>query len=169
MKRFCFLACTGLATAFQLGFKPYPISNPSCPIRPTSAQGPCGDFTYKWCETPEESDCDGCANPKNAALTDPPGFFEAPRVEDVASAEEYLLYKMLEVEYLVEFSKNPMPFQKPIDLPYCGLASGVQKLEKRKKKSWLSKIPGGSIIEATANELKSAAKGIEKGIASVGK
>lgn len=76
---------------------------------------------------------------------------------------------MLEVEYLVEFSKNPMPFQNPIDLPYCGLASGVQKLEKRKKKSWLSKIPGGSIIEATANELKDAAKGIEKGIASIGK
>ncbi|KAF7502498.1 hypothetical protein GJ744_005655 [Endocarpon pusillum] len=55
-----------------------------------------------------------------------------------------------------------MPFQKPVDLPYCGLASGVQKLEKRKKNSWLSKIPGGSIIEATANELKGAAKSKSK-------
>lgn len=87
-------------------------------------------------------------------------------MEEVVSPEEYLLYKMLEVEYLVEFSKNPMPFQKSIDLPYCGLASGVQKLEKRKKKSWWSKIPGASIA---ANELKHAAKEIEKGIASIGK
>ena len=168
MKRLCFLACAGLATAIPPGCKPYPISNPSCPVRPTSAQGVCGDFTYKWCETPEGSQCDGCASPESAALTEPAGFFEAPRVEEVVSPEEYLLYKMLEVEYLVEFSKNPMSFQKPIDLPYCGLASGVQKLEKRKK-SWLSKIPGGSVIEATANELKRATKQIEKGIASIGK
>ena len=166
MKRLWFLACAGLATAAKAFFKPYPISNPSCPISSSS----CGDFTFKWCETLEGSVCDSCATPETdtAALTNPRGFFEAPRVEDIVSAEEYLLYKMLEVEYLVEFSKNPMPFQKRIDLPFCGLPKGGEKLEKRKK-SWWSKIPGGTIIEATANELKGAAKQLEKGIASIGK
>lgn len=27
---------------------------------------------------------------------------------------------MLETEYMVEFAQNPMPFEKPISLPFCG-------------------------------------------------
>lgn len=168
MRRLILFAYVGLATAAKAFFKPYPISNPECPITNSSS---CGDLTLKWCERPEASDCEGCAAapPDGAALTQPRGFFEPTRVEDVVSAEEYLLYKMLEVEYLVEFSKNPMPFQKRIDLPFCGLPVETRRLEKRKKKSWWSKMPGGSIIEAVAKELKGAVKGIEKGIASIGK
>jgi hypothetical protein len=168
MKRLWFFACAGLATAAPYFFRPYPVSNPSCTIHSSSAQGTCGGFTYKFCETPEGSDCNDCVEPEAAALTGPPGFFEAARVEDVVSADEYLLYKMLEVEYLVEFSKNPMSFQTPIDMPYCGLASGGPKLENRKR-GWWEKVPGGKVIVATANELKNAAKQIEKGIASIGK
>jgi hypothetical protein len=36
------------------------------------------------------------------------------------SPEAYSYFKMLEVEYMVEFAKRPMPFEKAIPLPFCG-------------------------------------------------
>ena len=71
-------------------------------------------FTLTKCQT-----CGTCsAKPLSFSLlgvdTNKPGGY-------VVSASQYQLYHTLQMEYLVEFSKNPMSWQTPESLPYCGV------------------------------------------------
>ena len=177
MRRLHLIFYAGLASASSARLRPFPISNPVCTVstNPYGTSQICDGSTLAWCSTPEGIQCGGCvpAVPSGgAALTDPPGFFEAPRVEEVVSPEEYLVYKMLEIEYLVEFSNNPMPFQEKRELPYCGLAGGSRRLEKRKcnKNSAFGKLGGCGAIDKggeALDDLKTVIETLGSGIGSM--
>lgn len=93
-----------------------------CPVFPVPPlEAPCGAYTYRYCDTPTK-DCKACS-PKKAefSLAVPFTGYPLPLKPYLVDVGDYLFYHMLQVEYLVEFSNNPMPFQKKVDLPYCGL------------------------------------------------
>ena len=93
-----------------------------CPVFPVPPpEAPCGPYTYNFCDTPSKT-CPFCSGtPSQFGLTVPNTRYPLPPKPYLADVGDYLFYHMLQVEYLVEFSKNPMPYQKKVDLPYCGL------------------------------------------------
>ena len=40
---------------------------------------------------------------------------------------EYMLFKSVEAGYMIEFLKNPLPWDKKVDLPYCGFTRSPKK------------------------------------------
>lgn len=143
----------------------FPISNAQCPLLPpaAAAQNACGPFTQRFCET-----CSDCKEDDGGlSLLDYTGYVDPPKPQ-VVDIENYAFYNMMLVEYLVEFSKNPMPGQTPLDLPYCGVNSnplenrdlGIETLEARG--GWLSKG-----LKKIGDGLKHLGKEIQKGAGSV--
>lgn len=104
--------------------------------------------------------------------------------------EDYAFYHMLHMEYLVAFSKNPMPFQPKLDLPFCGLPTfkPVIKVEGRdaaeddesseahfnhEKRGWFKDALKGDVkIGGTLGQvgegLKHLGGEIQKGLAPLG-
>ncbi|KAF2179571.1 hypothetical protein K469DRAFT_798613 [Zopfia rhizophila CBS 207.26] len=126
----------------------YPISNQYCPVLPEEQRWQCGRATASYCE-----ECDTCTSPVPATLLE----FEDPRAMNITiSPEEYLFYKMIETEYLVEFSKKPMSWETPITLTYCGLQR-PQLRERRFRIPTLNEVRSGP-----ENLLKAGGKVVEQ-------
>lgn len=87
------------------------------------------------------------------------GYIDPPKPY-LVDVGDYLFYHVLHVEYLVQFSKNPTPYQKPLSLPHCGLASR-ETLDKR---GW--RWPTASDIETA---FKKAVSDLANGIAAIRK
>ena len=68
----------------------------------------------------------------------------------------------------MEFSKNPMPFQKPLNLPYCGLnSSALPKRELGARFKFPKNI--GEAAGQLGEGLKEVGKFIESGLAPIGR
>jgi hypothetical protein len=106
--------------------------------------------------------CKAAPPPGTAA---PARLHLATRTEDVTSPEDYLIYKMLEVEYLVEFSRNCMPFQEPVSLPFSGI--GNNSVAKRDLLSGDHDMRGWKRI--SIGNLKKGAKKLGGAVSDEGK
>ncbi|KAK0743456.1 hypothetical protein B0T18DRAFT_468778 [Schizothecium vesticola] len=116
---FIWQALMGLALSAAA---PPPPQTDVCPVLPVPPlEAPCGVYTYRYCDTPNK-DCKACGGQQTEyGLTVPYTGYPLALKPYLVDVGDYLFYHMLQVEYLVEFSKNPMPYQKKVDLPYCGL------------------------------------------------
>ena len=54
-------------------------------------------------------------------------FTDGQDKETALSPLEYMLFKSVEAGYMVEFLKNPLPWDKKVDLPYCGFTKNPTK------------------------------------------
>lgn len=88
----------------------------------------------------------------NTSYPDPP----KPYLVDVG---DYLFYHMLHVEYLVHFSKNPAPYQKPLSLPYCGLEPYD---ETHRKRGWPKLPEFEGAVKKIGSEIAKGVAGIRK-------
>ncbi|CAM1500397.1 Fc.00g095590.m01.CDS01 [Cosmosporella sp. VM-42] len=150
------------------------ISNALCPLippPPVGSNNTCGPYTYRSCDTPSAS-CAYCKPAGGAALLDFTGYVDPPK-EYVVDVENYAFYHMLHVEYLVEFSKNPMPFQTPVSLPHCGinphteLKRDLDEESLERRGGW--KIPKkiGGTLGQIGEGIKHAGQEIQKGAGSI--
>lgn len=138
LRLICLAANLWVAAAIASG-RPTAISDPLCPAYPPPKPGTCGPFTFNRCDS-NTVDCpfqkDKCASSSSGSL-----FITEPVIpKDVyVSPEAYVYFKMLETEYLVEFAQNPMRFEKPISLPFCGRpkTSSVRRGEEEAEDSTL--------------------------------
>jgi hypothetical protein len=135
-----FALASALALALGVHAQVSPISNPQCPVSPLPAPGvACGTYTEKDCGGPLATCkyCSSSATADTSAGTEYYGLvqentdYPLPPSDYILDVEDYMFYHMLHVEYLVEFSKNPMPFQTPLSLPYCGLDDSDATQHKR--------------------------------------
>lgn len=170
MKRLALFLLAGLASA-AAPRRPFPVSSAECPVD-IGQEEPrtCGEFSFAFCSDPIGSKCDFCTKKGGgASLTGPPGFYEAERRPEVIAPEDYLIYKALETEYLVEFSNNPMPFQKAVPMPFCGLPPPPTRLQKRKcnKNSVFGKLGGCKVAEELPKRLVTAVKGLVNGVGAI--
>lgn len=89
------------------------------------------DFTFKFCDT-NRPPCASCNRNGGAALVDA-GFNTSdlfPDREITLTRDDLDIYRALNMEYVVEFSKNPPYSQEPLGLPYCHVDQ-AQSLSKR--------------------------------------
>ncbi|KAK4118610.1 hypothetical protein N657DRAFT_651080 [Parathielavia appendiculata] len=176
----------GLVSAWALAqgtrAQVFPISTPQCPVSPLPAPGiECGTYTHKDCSGPLAT-CKYCSASGTRDAT--AGFgqygrvqgntdYPMPPLDYILDLEDYMFYHMLHVEYLVEFSKNPMPFQTPLSLPNCGLDSDPDQQKRHLvERGWFKdlkkvgkKLTG--TFEKIADGLENVAKNIERGVAPI--
>ncbi|KAK3361436.1 hypothetical protein B0T24DRAFT_109093 [Lasiosphaeria ovina] len=171
--------CVGVvALALAAQAQVFPVSDARCPAAPRPAPGvACGIDTFRYCDTPSAT-CPFClpSSPllQTGKLPPTTKYGDSPK-DYVVDLEDYAFYHLLNLEYLVEFSKRPMPFQKPVSLPYCGLPSlevHKRKLEERKCKKLLGCgkiIPDkiGGTLGQIGEGLKKVEKEVEKGLGSI--
>jgi len=132
----------------------YPYSDPRCPAYPAPASGAsCGPYTYKYCDSVTAT-CPACKKQAPAYGLTYTGYVDPPK-DYLIDVGDYMFYHMLHVEYLVYFSKNPTPYQKPLSLPYCGL--GKYENHHYKRGWW----------KDAENAVKKAGTDITKGIAAI--
>ncbi|KAK9318727.1 hypothetical protein V1517DRAFT_109361 [Lipomyces orientalis] len=99
----------------------------------------CGPYTPTFCE-----ECNTCSLSKRSLNSTESEFSEALTVPDPQQLsftdDELVRYKYLQMDYVVEFAKNPPPNDDPVNLPYCGLGnlSSVSSLNARAISSSLS-------------------------------
>lgn len=140
--------------ALALSFSAPPPPPDVCPVLPVPPPGaPCGAYTYRYCDTPNKDSCKACGGQQTGyGLTVPYTGYPLALKPYLVDAGDYLFYHMLQVEYLVEFSNNPMPYQKKVDLPYCGLAKS--KAFAKRGFKWPEVKVGGTLGEwgKTLNE-----------------
>lgn len=152
----------------------FPISNALCPLlpEPEESRGICSPFTHRSCDSPTAS-CPFCAPQSGAALLDFTGYVDPPK-DYVVDVENYLFYHMLHAEYLVEFSKKPMPFQTALALPHCGINSNPNRKREfdearlDRRGGW-PKFPSkvGGTLGQIGEGIKHGAKEIGKGLAAI--
>ncbi|KAK5989722.1 Extracellular metalloprotease [Cladobotryum mycophilum] len=151
----------------------FPVSTDVCPVFPVPQKG-CGPFTYRDCDS-VSAQCAYCVPNSGTSLTEFTGYPDPPK-DYVVDVEDYGFYHVLALEYLVEFSKNPMPFQPKIDLPFCGLPSAQPKNSTFTKRGsgFLGAIKkagsdiGGAVSKGAqdlGDGLKHLGNGIQKGLA----
>lgn len=138
---FIWHALAGLALSFAAP-PPPPDVCPVLPVPPPEA--PCGAYTYRYCDTPNK-ECKACGGHQaELGLTVPYTGYPLALKPYLVDVGDYLFYHMLQVEYLVEFSNNPMPYQKKVDLPYCGLDKS-NAFAKRGRFKWPEVKVGGTV------------------------
>jgi hypothetical protein len=101
------------------------------------------------------------------------GYGDPPQ-DYIVDVENYALYHLLHLEYLVEFSKHPMPFQTPLSLPYCGINPKPDRkreleLESFQRRKILPRIKIGGTLGRLGEGAKHFVKEIEKGVGSIRK
>ncbi|RGP78945.1 metalloprotease 1 [Fusarium longipes] len=154
----------------------FPISNALCPLIPpsTTPGNACGPYTHQFCDTPTASlSCCMSADSDGLSLLPFTGYVDPPK-DYVVDVENYALYHLLHLEYLVEFSKNPMPFQTPLSLPYCGInpdPNSKRELEPEsfQRRRILPRIKIGGTLGRITEEAKHFVKEVEKGVGSLHK
>ena len=104
-------------------------------------QGPVDPpFTFKFCDTnrPPCEDCPGGTVKAGLVDLDVNTADLFPSVEVTLTQAELDKYRALEMEYVVEFSKNPPFSEKPVELPFCG----IDQVQRKKKRSFVSDLFG---------------------------
>lgn len=102
-----------------------------------------GDFTitFKFCDT-DRRPCKDCpSGTPTAALVDLDDINTAdlfPDVEVTLTRDELDKYRALEMEYVVEFSKNPPFSEEPVDLPFCV----VDQVQYKSRRSFVTDLFG---------------------------
>jgi len=166
------------ALALGVHAQTFPVSNPQCPVSPLPAPGVvCGKYTEKDCGGALTT-CKYCASSASRDTTSTAGSdyfgqvreytdYPIPPTDYFLDVEDYMFYHMLHVEYLVEFSKNPMPFQTALSLPYCGLDSDVN-LDQRDlmKRGWFKDLKKAA--KQAGDGLTGTLKKIGDGLENVG-
>lgn len=105
-------------------------SKPAEPLTPRLTSDD-SDFTFKFCDTnrPPCASCPGGTG--GAALVDTISTAEHFRdLEITLTQDELDTYRALNMEYVVEFSKNPPYSEEPLDLPFCHIDQ-ARRLSKR--------------------------------------
>jgi hypothetical protein len=137
----------------------------------------CGNYTDKDCSGALAT-CKYCA-PSASRDTTYSGLvqenteYPLPPLDYIVDVEDYMFYHMLHVEYLVEFSKNPMPFQTPLNLPYCGLDSDPDQNKRQLlERGWFKDLKNvgkklTGTLEKIADGLKNVEKNIVRGVAPI--
>ncbi len=160
----------------------FPISNPQCPVSPLPAPGVgCGNYTYKDCSGPLAT-CKYCSSSNTRDTTAGSGYYglvqentdyPLPPLDYIVDVEDYMFYHILHVEYLVEFSKNPMPFQTSLSLPYCGLDSDPNQHKRHlMERGWFKDLKNAGkkltgTLEKIADGLKKVERNIVRGVAPI--
>jgi hypothetical protein len=99
-----------------------------------------GPFTFRFCDTNRES-CQCVSNPDPAStLTGISTANHFADLEVTITEDELDRYRALQLEYLVEFSKNPMTFERAIPMPFCDIET--TETPKPSKRSFVSDLFG---------------------------
>lgn len=141
---------------------PPPPQADVCPVLPVPPpEAPCGEYTYRYCEV-----CKSCGDQRTEyGLTVPYTGYPLGLKPYLVDVGDYLFYHMLQVEYLVEFSKNPMPYQKKVDLPYCGLDQS--KAFAKRGLKW-PKVKVGGTVGDWGKKINDAIAAISEDLISFG-
>ncbi|KAH8722394.1 hypothetical protein GQ44DRAFT_360952 [Phaeosphaeriaceae sp. PMI808] len=140
----------------------FPISHPSCPVLPLSQRTKCGTPTYKLCDTPTRG-CGFCPLLNTSASNF--GFFDNYTHEARLSTLDYIFFKSIELEYTIEFMKNPLPWEPKEELPLCGAPQVTQKRSVAKEKRGFPKI---LTYRGIVNAVKHTAGDIGDGLVDLG-
>ncbi|KAK0730899.1 hypothetical protein B0H67DRAFT_54042 [Lasiosphaeris hirsuta] len=144
----------------------FPISNPKCPVASQPRyDSVCGNYTYKFGEA-----CPRYSKARTAyqGPTEPKPYtdYVDPPKDYLVDVDDYAFYHMLHVEYLVEFSKHPMPFQKPLSLPYCGIETS-RAIAKRDDALVEERWKIGGTVGKIGEGLKKFAEKVKTGVAPI--